>query len=612
MSLPLLNFVVPGDQDILCGRAQSFFNHPGNVRFREIVARHMSEYACAETKGAKTSVVREVVRKIWSEGGKFLKLDKVTNRWFESDALCATSKVGHAFRDAIAEQQVHSAREPGEREKEPRVDSGSDNDSPNELASPLLLLGRAAIEIASGQSGHLEQVRWNPPKDSPAGTSTTDELTKSQSVTGLQESTKSSDLEGSRASNRVPPTKQTKLKNCLLSKDNVSGGKRVLSKSSYSSKSSLGCSHSVGFKNVPLSTNSAKNSIRSIEAQAEINQSSNSGGDFPTVVPPNLPFHVPQLGPSNRKSLLSRRALQSSAPLSQSNLNGDSLRAYSKSGLAMPSVLTAQDPEPQQFMVPSLHQRLPGMMYTHELKKVMYQTLALRQKALEQKTANQGCTNESAHANVGELIEKAKASTKSPSEILKEALAAQTSSLIINCGTALELQGKGINQNSTLPSVEPQKPGELPFNDSSMESLAESALPRSAEQSKHSNEASNDNNVTSIAESALPTTDQQKHGKITSNDSHVKAVAGSERASGTAIVSPDSLKNLCLPPNILPDLRGTKRRRSPDVNTTVLSKRRVPLAQVATDYTIQSQNCLGSFCTFSFGVDESATSMYFL
>jgi hypothetical protein len=591
MSLPHLNFVVPGDQDILCGRSHLFFNHPGNVRFREIIARHMSEYSRAETKSAKTSVVRDVVRKIWYEGGKFLKLDKASNKWFESDALCATSKVGHAFRDAIAEQQVHFPRETGELDQEPRIDSGSDANSPDELASSLLLLGKAATNVAARRSGYVDQGRSNPPKARSAATCSTIELTKSPSVSKLQEPKTSSELEDSQKTGIVVTTKQAELKKRTLSQDTISQRERDLSKTSHSRKDFHHCSSS----SVGLSADSTERSMKAIESQVEIIQSSATFRDWPAVAPPSLPFAAPNLGPSNQKSLLSRHALQSLSQLSRRDPKGDPSSSRRHSVTTMPSVITAEDQKSHQCMVPSLHERLPSMMYTHELKKVMYQTLALRQKALEQNTAIYGCIkNESALANVDELIEKAKASARSPSEILKQALAAQTTSLIIDSGNA-------------VISTEPRNA--LTWNPIDIDA---NALPHSAEHRKYGNDASHDNKVGSTAERALPTTDKQELGEKDSNDSNVNVVGGRASMSETAIVSPDDLNKPFLPPTMLLDLQGTKRRRSPDSDTIELPKKRMPLAQVAADYTIQSQNCLGSFCTFSSVIDESTKSMYFL
>ena len=69
-----LNCIVPGDHDVLCSQSRVFYDHTGNVVFRDIIARNLLEYAQAKTKSDKTYFFRHVVNEISSLGGKFLKL----------------------------------------------------------------------------------------------------------------------------------------------------------------------------------------------------------------------------------------------------------------------------------------------------------------------------------------------------------------------------------------------------------------------------------------------------------------------------------------------------------------------------------------------------------
>lgn len=64
----------PGPNDILCGPGAVTFNHPGNIRFRKLVAAHKLHYLAA-SKFDKLSIARDVVRE-WRGGmdppGRFL------------------------------------------------------------------------------------------------------------------------------------------------------------------------------------------------------------------------------------------------------------------------------------------------------------------------------------------------------------------------------------------------------------------------------------------------------------------------------------------------------------------------------------------------------------
>jgi len=98
------SYVRPSPLDVLCGRGKSCYDHLGNQRFRQIIEQTLPKYAKATTKGEKTFFVRLVVNHISVQGGRFLKLDREKEQWYEGDAICAKSKVGHAFRDALADK----------------------------------------------------------------------------------------------------------------------------------------------------------------------------------------------------------------------------------------------------------------------------------------------------------------------------------------------------------------------------------------------------------------------------------------------------------------------------------------------------------------------------
>ena len=60
-SYPLTNITNPGQNDILCGRGGGTNAHPGNIKFRKLVAAHKLRYLAA-SKSDKPGVARDVVR----------------------------------------------------------------------------------------------------------------------------------------------------------------------------------------------------------------------------------------------------------------------------------------------------------------------------------------------------------------------------------------------------------------------------------------------------------------------------------------------------------------------------------------------------------------------
>jgi hypothetical protein len=82
----------PLPNDILLGRGKPTQDRPGNVRFREMIDKHVDEYD-KDKNGAKVTVLRILKE----EGGRFLKELEVGG-WAEVDEAAARAKVSHAFR----------------------------------------------------------------------------------------------------------------------------------------------------------------------------------------------------------------------------------------------------------------------------------------------------------------------------------------------------------------------------------------------------------------------------------------------------------------------------------------------------------------------------------
>ena len=137
-----------GSNDVLCGRGGATNNHPGNKRFRAIVAHHMPEYLAARKK-EKAVIARQIVDHIKKQGGRFLKRSDGNNTWIEVSDKKATEKTSQALREGL------DVRHKTYRlEKMARRDSDSSDENPRKrtrlvtgtvLDSPL----RGSLEKSS-------------------------------------------------------------------------------------------------------------------------------------------------------------------------------------------------------------------------------------------------------------------------------------------------------------------------------------------------------------------------------------------------------------------------------------------------------------------------------
>lgn len=84
--------------DVLRGRGQNVFDHPGNARFRREVENLRPHYNSCKNKKEKTVVSEELIRRVQSYGGRFLDRDPSGN-WFEEDDGTARKKCSQALRE---------------------------------------------------------------------------------------------------------------------------------------------------------------------------------------------------------------------------------------------------------------------------------------------------------------------------------------------------------------------------------------------------------------------------------------------------------------------------------------------------------------------------------
>mmetsp|Transcript_44326 Transcript_44326/g.107132 ORF Transcript_44326/g.107132 Transcript_44326/m.107132 type:complete len:193 (-) Transcript_44326:2333-2911(-) len=115
----------PMPDDVLFGLSKNIKNHPGNVRFRQLVNMNMDVYySSSSTRTTKADISKAIVNELTrSSGGRFLKkrgnedmamtnhgdattmnnnsMEDVeeTNEWVEVDYKEARQKVAHHFRN---------------------------------------------------------------------------------------------------------------------------------------------------------------------------------------------------------------------------------------------------------------------------------------------------------------------------------------------------------------------------------------------------------------------------------------------------------------------------------------------------------------------------------
>lgn len=138
--------VTPTDNDVLAGRGKTWHNHPGNQRFRALIALYIPKYADDNTtRKQKTQFVQTIVEEMLGEGHRFLKMDSKTKQWHELDKHKAKCKVGHALRDATAEMlrslqastgtNLHDGGRKSKKVKQVTSNSGKITASPLQVTS---------------------------------------------------------------------------------------------------------------------------------------------------------------------------------------------------------------------------------------------------------------------------------------------------------------------------------------------------------------------------------------------------------------------------------------------------------------------------------------------
>lgn len=86
------------EHDVLWGRTKTAHAHAGNAAFRRLIRQYRVEYQTTRVREEKSRVVRTIMARISSLGGRFLKSSGPN--WVEADPTQTYDKVSHALRSA--------------------------------------------------------------------------------------------------------------------------------------------------------------------------------------------------------------------------------------------------------------------------------------------------------------------------------------------------------------------------------------------------------------------------------------------------------------------------------------------------------------------------------
>jgi hypothetical protein len=89
--------LLPSHADVLFGRGKPVQEHPGNLALGVLIESLLVRYNACNGKKMKQLVTQEVINKIKSRGGKFIK--QVDGVWVDVDEQTAREKVSHTFRN---------------------------------------------------------------------------------------------------------------------------------------------------------------------------------------------------------------------------------------------------------------------------------------------------------------------------------------------------------------------------------------------------------------------------------------------------------------------------------------------------------------------------------
>lgn len=136
---------VPENYDVIWGRGKISHEHVGNRRFCVILNLNQEKYNKCTTKYNKTRITESIVSTIRGCGGRFLKIDSSTGKWFDVGDRYARDKISHALRNP----KVKSAGEKNKGKKREKKEAGTSDPT----IAHLLILQQQILKQLLEQSG---------------------------------------------------------------------------------------------------------------------------------------------------------------------------------------------------------------------------------------------------------------------------------------------------------------------------------------------------------------------------------------------------------------------------------------------------------------------------
>jgi len=87
------------DRDVICERGGKSNRHAGTKKYRGMIERFKPQYQSLSSKTAKTNLSRKIISQIQENGGRFLKKDEKSQKYFVLSAVETTKKVSQAMRE---------------------------------------------------------------------------------------------------------------------------------------------------------------------------------------------------------------------------------------------------------------------------------------------------------------------------------------------------------------------------------------------------------------------------------------------------------------------------------------------------------------------------------
>ncbi|CAB9498620.1 Nitrilase family, member 2 [Seminavis robusta] len=100
---------LPCPNTVIVGRGKKVAQHPGNVRFQELIKKELTEYSAATTKADKSSIIQRVLTEVRLKSPHaFVKQDLTTLRWYCVEESVQRITIAQAFRDVLKDKYKSS------------------------------------------------------------------------------------------------------------------------------------------------------------------------------------------------------------------------------------------------------------------------------------------------------------------------------------------------------------------------------------------------------------------------------------------------------------------------------------------------------------------------